>query len=225
MLLSKSLQLSDYDEILEGVRLVQMTDAQFSGKFYFPHPHRLWEYGSAVQAHIDKWLSPMIGYVNPLTVLDVGGGYGALGPTFAIQLETKVTEIEIDQTIIDKRNSLNIPNLTAELGSALDLSGEKQYNSVFCISVIEHISGWQRALIRLTRSVAPGGLLVLTTDFGETSDPWINDSERDNKFVQKDIFEMLEILTEARFKFEADTKYHGAQVFDYTFFRIIAERR
>lgn len=224
MLLSKSLQPSDYDEILEGVRLVQMADAKFPGKFYFPHPHRLWEYGSAVQAHLDRW-NINLGGLIPADVLDVGGGYGALGPTLATQLKEKVTELEINPIIVVQRNFLKIPNLTAELGSALDFTREKQYNSVFCISVIEHITEWQVALTGLISSVAPGGLLVLTTDYGETSDAWVNDSERDNKFVEKDIFEMLEILVEAGFKFEAETRYHGPQVFDYTFFRIIAERR
>lgn len=224
MLKSKSIQISDYDELTLGLKAVTKTLGKHpEANFYFPHEHRWWEYGSALTAFEEEfWCA-----APDVKVLDVGGGHGILGPVLAENYNCTVLELELDPKIVEKRNALGIPNLLARQGSILDFDGKKEFNAVFCISVIEHIPEWKEALDRLIGCVAEGGLLVITLDYGkEGEQAWVNDSERDNKFTEKEVREIVSHLYMNRFDlWPVDYTFHGPQVFDYTFFRIIARHR
>lgn len=213
MLLSKSLQLSDYNELQEETQAIQLTDSLFRGKLNFPHPHRFWEYASAIKA--GEYLTQ---------VLDVGAGYGALGPTLATQLGANVTELELTQKIVDARKALQIPNLQARVCPILDFEPEPIYDSVYCISVLEHIAEWSQALQKLMDSTRRGGLLFLTVDYGQPG-AWQNDSDRQSKFTDAEIHKLASQLIQGGFELMVDYEYHGPQVFDYTFFRIAAYKQ
>ena len=215
MLQSKSLQTSDYKELKEAVHLIGQTKAnhpELASHFRYPHEHREWEYASALQAHLDKWKQ------TETNILDVGAGSSLLGPTLAEKASALVEEIELEP------RSIGVDNLVSIKKSVMDLTGVK-YDSVFCISVIEHIDVWRQAFQNLMDSVKPKGLLVVTTDYGENKTlNWYYDELRTHKFVEEDMAEMKEMLLTNNFELNIDFTYHGPMVFDYTFFRIVAER-
>jgi SAM-dependent methyltransferase len=218
-----------------GLRAITKTLGKYpEANFYFPHEHRWWEYASAITAFEERYKgnAPRTPYNHQdygqaTRILDVGGGYGILGPALADNYLCTVYEIDTDPKVVQKRNDLGIKNLRTMQKSILDLSeGNGMFDAVFCISVIEHIPEWQKALAKLAERVNKGGLLVLTVDYGESGKEWVNDSERENKFITDNLRGIIGYLEREGFTLgTVDLTFHGPQVFDYTFFRIIAEKR
>src|SRR6185369_15653990 len=91
--LVKAVELEDYLEIQDGVQMVQETVRSLvreGAKLHVYHPHRFWEYASAIQALLSLYGAE----VRHKAVLDVGSGFGPLGPTLSYKLGVQVMECE-----------------------------------------------------------------------------------------------------------------------------------
>ena len=222
-MISKSLELSDYPDIAPGVGVVNYGIAEALGdnvSVYIPHPHRMWEYGSAVTAYLNLFGEA------PTNVLDIGCGRSPLGPGLAAKTGATVTEIDPDTRLLEQRGSGSKRHF--QVGDLLTLPTVPTYDAIFCISVIEHIpeadqyKAWETLATRLN----PGGLLFVSTDFGPSADvPWQADTERVFKFDPTRVAVVEAWLKHWGLTLQMDTTFHGPLVYDYTFFRFVATKQ
>lgn len=224
MLTSKSIELSDYDELQDGVAAINYAICRTRGQnfdVYVPHEHRYWEYASALVA------AKQFGEIK--TALDVGCGLTALGPALGIEHGCLVLEIDPDAGMIARREGLGRAlgiDLKSETMALKDIDAGRDYDSgfdaVFCISVMEHIPEEDQEISwsALTDAVRPGGLLVVTVDYGR-QEKW-GEGERVTYYVRKNIEEIVARLKGEFLLGDIDLTYHFDQVNDYTFFRFIA---
>lgn len=221
---SKSLEMSDYTEINEEVRSLLRTEAKFRGKGYtfnIPHQHRYWEYGSALASLREAGIEP------PACILDVGCGHGPFGPWLA-KLGYCVDEIDPSPQVAsraDLRAAMSGSDWAFAATPLMEFKTGAPYDAVFAISVMEHIAAPEQAAAweRLASLVAPGGLLFTTVDYGRIDAS--NAPAREMIFSDHDVRHVVTQLTDLGFDFEeVDTEYHGDQVFDYTFFRIVGRK-
>jgi SAM-dependent methyltransferase len=217
----------DYGEIVEGVQTVKRATKYFqdhSANIAIQHEHRFWEYGSAVQA-----LLSMYGERMPeLKVLDVGSGYGALGPTLALTYNTQVTECEPEAESRVSRRQVNQILRQANKNQInvgpenLDTLPDTEFDAVFCISVLEHVPEEGKAWSQLAKRVKKNGLLFITTDcVPAKGKKYQLDFARNHNFTPLDLKERVEQVQTLGFATmgKPDYAWHGPQVFDYTFFR------
>lgn len=230
---SKSLEPSDYDDLQPAMRALHHTIGWARGHEYLvglAHPHRLWEYGSAITAMTQHFEGSLVGH----TVLDVGAGPGALGPALALHYNCAVTEADPSVNLAPLRAPL-IEALRGRLkyGYTFDpspLSAIPEgnvFHAVFSISVMEHLPAAEQeeAWTKLASLVAPGGVLAVTIDFGRSGEAWKHDTDREVKLGAEDVEKIAEWLRRSGITLTPiDTTYHGPQVFDYTFFRLIGHR-
>jgi SAM-dependent methyltransferase len=230
-MISKSLEPPDYEDLIEGLRILDYGMAAILGsgfQAYIPHQHRRWEYGSATQAYIDAF-----GSKDPHTILDIGCGSGPLGPALATSTGASIKEVDTDERMTKARppmfEALELPKekISFSVGDLRSIGNLAKYDAVFCMSVIEHIpeEGQDAAWQNLMRLVAPRGILVVTTDFGESRHrTWQADTERVYKFDPERVALVADQLTAGGFDLTLDPAYHGPQVFDYSFFRFVARK-
>lgn len=220
----------DYSDIYEGVQLVKGATEWFQGngaRIEIGHHHRFWEYGSAVQALISLKQEQL----DRIQILDIGSGYGALGPTLAKVFHTSVVECEPDLNCISARSVVN--KLLSKNGGGKILAmptgfenlPEGQFDAVTCISVIEHLppAVEKKCWEEMAKRVKEGGLLFVTLDCVEFAGvAYTFDNLRAQNFVPSMVKERFDKITDMGFvpMGKPDFKYHGAKVFDYTFFRM-----
>jgi SAM-dependent methyltransferase len=227
----KSLHPSDYADLQRGVEIISYGLAWLRGKGLrvdWPHPHRMWEYASAAQAVLET--------PKPITtVLDVGAGYSVLGPALALRWGYEIIELDNDPKIVEARGevseALAAKSLkhTMAFGEATD--EHPKADAVFCISVLEHLYAieQEQAWQALAAAVNPGGVLVATVDYGDTTTEWSNSDQRYTRYGLPEVKKAIATLTAAGLDVaDLDETFHGNHVglgeSDYTFFRIIARR-
>ncbi len=221
-----TVQMSDYNAIDEGVKLVQKYAGllQADGiNIQIPHPHRWWEYGSGVQLLLNKFRD-----VKGLDVLDMGAGWSPLGPTLAF-LDQKVTECEPDAGCRfgrDRINTLlklgNHPEMRLLPNGIENIPDDRAYDAVFCVSVLEHLPVLEEALAwnRLGVFVKKGGILYITVDcVHDKNRSYVMDNMRATKYTVEDIKNRVSWLTSCGFRPMGveDYKFHGPMVFDIPF--------
>ena len=221
---SKALELADYQNMRSEVRSLMRTEAEFRGAgitFEVPHMNRYWEYGSVLAAMHEA------GVKERARVLDVGSGNGPLGPWLA-RLGYRVDEIDPDSAVVG-RTSL-IPHLKdndwafASI-SLFEFKPGSSYDVVASVSVMEHIpeESQQDAWGRLVSLVKPGGLLVVTVDYGD--EKAANSHARAGIFTPETMPQIISALENLGIKFdEIDTEFKGEQVYNYTFFRLVGRK-
>ncbi|HLI79841.1 MAG TPA: methyltransferase domain-containing protein [Candidatus Binataceae bacterium] len=97
--------------------------------------------------------------------LEVGFGSGVYLP-FLAELYAEVVAVDLQPAFLDHGRSLSetLPNLRVLpddiTGSTLH---DDQFDLILCSEVIEHITGWQKALAEMYRLLRPGGTLLLST--------------------------------------------------------------
>ena len=221
MMKSKSIELSDYDDLQEGIAEINHAICRTRGggfKVYVPHEHRYWEYASALEVARGRKID---------LAVDIGCGFSALGPALCYQ-QPLATVVECDPSPAVREDRSNIEsgmnlNLLSDGSALMDLSDT--YDAVFSISVMEHIpqADQQAAWDKLISLVAPGGLLFVTVDYSEQI-IFGTEGERETYYNPTMLKAIINTLVDAGFSIEWDLTYHGSFVKDYTFFRIIAER-
>lgn len=223
-MISKTTQLDDYKALRDGGGLSPYVKAwaRCRGAFfdvYEPHEHRAWEYGSALTAALQHFPS-----LEGKRVHNIGSGYTAFGVALK-SLGFNVCESDPDRRVVDAL--LPLAQWADYRAFQWDLTAEVEagppFDLVTCISTVEHIpaEGQERAWENLEAMVAPGGLLVVTTD---VSPHWKEGRERASHFTMEDVAHRVEWLQRRSFHIEADLTYHGDEVYDYSFFRFVATR-
>lgn len=161
---SKCLAESDYGltndfEHLDAVRRL----LELSGITHrYEHPHRRWEYGLTLAA---------LRSIDARTILDVGGG-GSLFAPAAAWINAAVTVVDPGDCkawVKAQSDRINKPLRYIQAEFTPD-AVDGQFDCVTCLSVIEHVEHHEGFLSDLAGKVAPGGLLVLTTDFHPSGD-------------------------------------------------------
>lgn len=108
-------------------------------------------------------------------VLDAGCGSGTIS-YFLSSHAGNVTGVDSNPSAIEyARDAFKAPNLQFHLGQFDDLKGDKPFDKIYCIEVIEHLYEHQVAdvLSLFYRITNPGGQLFLTTPNYRSSWPLI----------------------------------------------------
>lgn len=224
-----TLHPSDYVDIHDGVIAAQKATEYLrsqGARIEIPTEHRWWEYGTAIQMMLDHYKER----ISDIDVLDVGSGWGAVGPALSLTYNTTVTEYEPgggerhdrQRTIQILKNAgrkgINLHSFTLETMPAQD------YDVVLCISVLEHTdpakekSFW----LELGNRVRPNGLFYMTTDcVPEAGKAYTFDNLRTHNFVLDELKERVEMMIEHGFTplGKPEYVYNGNYVHDFTFFR------
>ncbi len=98
-------------------------------------------------------------------VLDAGCGSGTISHFLSLHAG-EVTGIDSNESAIQfASNAYNAPNLEFRLGQFEELAGEKPFDRIYCIEVIEHLYEHQAAdvLSLFYKLAAPGAALFVTT--------------------------------------------------------------
>ena len=179
------------------------------------HELRRWEYALALAAFDQWWAEKPLPSAFP--ILDVGGS----GSPFASMVDGFVH-------IIDPKETHRM-DLQAYLRTAPRLSA-----AVFCLSVIEHVKDLDQFLYHLACLVAPGGLLVITTDCwnGEGEDAAHFHWMRERIFTPASLYKFSSAVegTLRAFGFDLfgglDPTYHGDQLYgSYSFGSLVMRKR
>ena len=96
-------------------------------------------------------------------LLEVGTGSGILLPELSRHTR-RLVAIDIHDKLDDVREFLQKENVDAEVvhGSLFEMPfGKREFDALFCASVLEHLTELDSALKEFARVVRPGGTLVL----------------------------------------------------------------
>lgn len=231
MIFVNTLQQSDYQYIQDGVKIAKATIKQLmdnGAHIVIACEQRWWEYGSGIQLLLNHF-----GSEKEIDVLDVGSGWSGFGPAVRMFFNGYVSEYEpVAQYRNDRRTTINA---LRQYGKAdrffihdfsLETMPAQDYDAVFCISVLEHVSKkteiecWKN----LASKVRPGGIMFITCDVVEDpTKPHIYDEMREMpNYTLENMRDRVKMLVE-----ECNMKtigmpdyiYHGNMVHDFTFFR------
>lgn len=220
----------DYTEINEGVDAIKRATSFLQSRgitIEIPHQHRYWEYGTAVQILLRHFQERL----PDIEVLDVGAGWGAVGPTLSMFYNVQVTEAEPLEHCRASRKKCNQMLKTLNKKEIIitdhDLFKlpDKKYDVVLCVSVLEHVTKEHEpaAWAALADKVKPGGVLYITCDcMTEPEKPHQCDDQRATNYTLDDLKFRIGYLTNLGFTTmgQPDYNYNGNLVFDYSFFRV-----
>lgn len=202
------------------------------------HMIRAWEYSQALRA-LDRYVADIANTSAKLAqdttvtysagrFIDVGGA----GSNFW-QLLRHYTTAQIDRLDpaltgdhdVDAHGIAVTRNLPLPLDRFVDrCQGTCTYDAVFCLSVIEHVANPAVFLGQLAQLVAPGGLLVLTFDFGNAEEDayhfwWMRKWIASPAMVEISCRTLLGAL-HLRPIDEVDPAFYGPTVYDYSVFSL-----
>lgn len=207
MIYSKVLNLTDYMTL--PTEFVNNTYGNFRNICRFEHEHRRWEYGLAIQALLD---------IDAKKVLEVGGGGSLLIP-LAYLSGMEVTEVDpwdCTDTLEKQAQLLGSAPIRYFQQDFLDFELDEKFDAVVCTSVIEHVPEHERFFLKLLEYVAPGGILVLTTDFHPSSEKFSDAHER--TYSGEDLLKYADLAKDFTiFGGEYDYTYWGNYVYQYAF--------
>lgn len=179
--LSRTMRLEDYKELKWEVGVVNTVQKLAGPTHPHQHEHRKWEYAMVVRA-VQVWLAQdgKSKRKAPLQVGDFGCGVG-LTPSIMLHHGCDVSMYEVwahDQgekfqleacasTKEHSENAIGLYRMLHRPIGGLVLEDYGRYDISLCISTLEHIPDPVRAFKDLCRTVTPGGLLFVTTDFAD----------------------------------------------------------
>jgi GT2 family glycosyltransferase/SAM-dependent methyltransferase/glycosyltransferase involved in cell wall biosynthesis len=142
--------------------------------------------------HRYLWAARLVGSRQ---VLDLGSGEG-FGAAMLAESAERVTGVDVDELAVE-HSKLNYagPNLSFEVGSALDLSRYEQgsFGAVVAFEIIEHVSDHERVMAEVKRLLGDDGMLVISTPDSRT---YGQAAAQANPFHQRELGldEFLELL-------------------------------
>lgn len=174
MILSRSMREADYSELVAEGQVIIDIQAVIQMWFEYQHKHRLWEYAIAQKA-----LTTVFGDKKGLTVSDHGCGAGFMSPILYwlghhVRMYEPWTMGSQEDYMMEQMR--RVAEHRASLGGSYEMrhtplchmeEKDKEVDAAFCISTLEHIGEYQRAFRDLLSTVKSGGLVFLTTDYGE----------------------------------------------------------
>ncbi len=139
-------------------------------RFRVRHLHKLWEYSRGL-ACLHTAAPAAKG--ESKRVLDFGGG-ATLPVYYLARCGGDVLSLDIDPSLTEATNRIGARRAWRLRGSAFDLTQSPPrsdwgaFDAVISFSVLEHLAkdSQARLLRRLATLVRPGGLMILTFDFG-----------------------------------------------------------
>ena len=142
---------------------------------------RVWEY-PYVYHHLEKWRKSLPGDHTPV-VVDFGSGV-TFFPFSVARLNCHVICTDIDRACQESFPSA-VCHISAAPGKVefrLSLPDrlpldDCSVDCLYCISVIEHIPGFEQSLAEVARVLKPGGLFVVTFDLDLRGDHQIGQKE------------------------------------------------
>jgi hypothetical protein len=177
--------------------------------YRYEHEHRKWEYGLAL-----KFLLEM----KSKTILDVGGGGSLLAPLLA-EFGFEVTSLDIahgDSAVEHQSKVIGKP-IKFINANWLTYSENKKYDSIVCISVIEHIQYLEDTYKFFKKLLDYSNSLFMTTDFYPTRQTFSGNHWRTFNKDDMDIFVDIGKQNEFKLMEDANWEYKGNFVYEYTF--------
>lgn len=154
---NKTIDKADYETSDTFQHIQNMTGVLNGSYVTWGTEFRLWEYGTGLK---------MLREAKVKTVLEVGGG--------SSMFAASAIWAGFDVTVLDPENYQNMFQQQSErIGKQIpfiradffDYPEGEMYDSVVCISTIEHVSNDSDFFLKLLRHVKPNGVLFLTSDF------------------------------------------------------------
>jgi hypothetical protein len=201
LLLSRTLELPDYERFAEELKVVDRHNGQDLGL------HRRWEFALALHA-IWRW--------REARERQPEGTIYAIGDIGRLDLMlTEWTECEV---------AVMRTPLHGWVQSETALT-----DVVTCVSVITHVPDVEQLVYQLSCLLAPGGLLVLTMEFWNRCGPdqAHHHHQRQRIYCPK-TYAALRTLAQSYHLSTfggLDPAYHGAQVMDYTLASLVLEKK
>lgn len=126
--------------------------------------------GDKVRAgYVFRALRPLLNAkTDLLTILDAGCGDGFYALRLARRYpRCQVTALDIDNVRIERLTAiaagLGLENLYPAAQNLLEMTDSEVYDLIVCVDVLEHLEEDRKAVRRLTRSLKPGGTLLVHT--------------------------------------------------------------
>lgn len=166
--LCKSFHPDDYHHLGDELARVGHARNMFSGCHNFDHQHRAWEYSICLAAAGSR--ADLVGK----KCLDVGGSYAILSGllvwsgadvTVTDCSDHSAQQMEMGRRAIEGPGATPGGRMRFVQGDFANGLPGKTFDLVTCVSVIEHTGDDEAVFQELLKAVAPGGTLVLTTDF------------------------------------------------------------
>lgn len=211
---SKTLDVLDYDHMIEPVHVDNVAGVLGTTSFRYEHPHRRWEYSLILKALREN---------KTITVLDVGGG-GSLFAPAATMIGMEVVQVDpepYDTWALEQSHKLRHP-LPYIKKDFFDFHTRRKFDAVVSISTIEHVGEDRRFFEKLMSHVKPGGVLALTTDFHPSGGQMT--AEHIKTYNEEDLVRFRNISRGLRFDWLGDGydyTYRGEDVNNYTFASLI----
>jgi len=212
MTFCKTIELSDYQAIHEMQHARNINAIVGS----FQHEHRAWEYGMVLRALRDN---------GAKRILDVGGGGSAFAPAAAWP------DVGMDVTVVDPQDyGVVVQQQSQKIGRPIHYvqqdfmayDGQKDFDGVSCISVLEHVHDDTAFFTKLASHVRPGGILALTVDF------WPDGAQKSGDHLRTYTEQRLRELVDSVPSFETlgnlSYGHPGQHVYSYTFASLILKR-
>lgn len=177
MILSRTMQPSDFEELSSELSFVDHVTQVCGGWRWEQHLCRRWEYALAYRT-LEEWMEERFpGQV--LHLVDVGAGIGlwapmvlSLGHDVVLMEQWAYCQWQETEDAQCRAVKAAYPNTTrgwtwqTSVGlGGLSGWGKEQFHAAFCISTLEHIADEAGAFADLLSMVRPGGLVFLTMDF------------------------------------------------------------
>lgn len=237
MTLSKTIELSDLEQLDSNIYLIKEAEKKFVAAGLHTeigHEHRYWEYGMAMEA-LTQWIcrkrpAPW----EQARIVDVGAGDSLFGPCLAWNTKAAVEEIEPRADCGPRRHEINSFLAGHKRGRLAWTQGNlKQtiatWDAVFCLSVVEHVREQDDFWTTLPSLVREKGLLFLTTDVvPDASKRYHFDNLRAINYTTDMLRQRAAQILAQGFDWlggEPDWEFHGAEVFDYSFMSLAMVRK
>ncbi len=207
MIYSKLIDLDDYESL--PIDFINETYYDYMDICRLEHKHRRWEYGITLKALQDN---------DTKTVLEVGGGGSLLLPLISLSgMEiTEVDPFDCHEVLEKQAQRMGSSPISYFQEDFLEFESDEKFDAVVCVSVIEHVHEHEKLLLKLAEYVAPGGLLVLTTDFYPTGEKFSDAHAR--TYSKEDLLRYASLVEGFTFFGDGyDYEYKNNYVFQYTF--------
>ncbi len=145
-----------------------IVDASAAAEFYRDTSCYLFAHATADRARYSRYRDLVDPYIEGERFLDFGAGIGCMGLFARRERGIEVTLADLDSPpfrFAEFRVRRHAPEIRCHrLDEGLP---EGAYETVICLSTLEHIPQWRRTLRDLRNLASPGGVLVLKVDYEE----------------------------------------------------------